>query len=119
MAHRVVTVSSTLTFCHRAGALTVLLDDVPLDWEQSLVYRNHSPTGIAWGYHGSGPAQCALTVLLAISSPGVALRHYQNFKREFIAAFPQEGNTLGVDQVSDWLDVQEGLRNLEELSDLC
>ena len=29
----------------------------PLDWRSSLAVRNHSPTGPAWGYGGSGPAQ--------------------------------------------------------------
>jgi hypothetical protein len=34
----------------------------PMQERQDIV--NHSPTGIAWGYGGSGPAQCALAVLI-------------------------------------------------------
>jgi hypothetical protein len=30
----------------------------------SLRHRNHSPDGFEWGYHGSGPAQLALAILL-------------------------------------------------------
>lgn len=34
-----------------------------IDPAESLAVRNHSPTGFAWGYGGSGPAQLALAVL--------------------------------------------------------
>lgn len=34
----------------------------PLQERQDLI--NHSPTGIAWGYGGSGPAQCAFAILM-------------------------------------------------------
>ena len=33
-------------------------------WHTSLCLRNHSPTGPNWGYHGSGPAQLAIVILL-------------------------------------------------------
>jgi len=32
----------------------------PLEWRLDL--RNHSPTGLEWGYGGSGPAQPALAL---------------------------------------------------------
>jgi hypothetical protein len=48
--------------------------------------RNHSPTGFNWGYGGSGPAQLALALLMdATGDPELALRHYQDFKFEFVA----------------------------------
>ena len=54
--------------CYAAGPMTirgerrqrevlVTVDGTPLDWRALLVVRNHSPTGPAWGYSGSGPAQ--------------------------------------------------------------
>ena len=55
-----------------------------------LEVRNHSPTGFAWGYGGSGPAQLALALLLdATGSELLALRHYQEFKRQFVAGWGQ------------------------------
>jgi len=51
-----------------------------------LELRNHSPTGFAWGYGGSGPAQLALALLMdAIGNEELALTHYQDFKREHVS----------------------------------
>lgn len=56
----------------------------PLDLRLDL--RNHSPTGFAWGYSGSGPAQLALAILChALNSDDRALDLYQHFKDEMIA----------------------------------
>ena len=57
--------------------------------------RNHSPTGFAWGYAGSGPAQLALAILadyLGAKPGGTALADtlYQSFKFAVIVALPQE-----------------------------
>ena len=53
-----------------------------------LEVRQHSPTGFAWGYGGSGPAQLALALLLdATGSELLALRHYQKFKRQFLVGW--------------------------------
>lgn len=45
----------------------------------------HSPTGLAWGYGGSGPSDCALNVLLLFLPRDQAERHYQQFKWDVIA----------------------------------
>ena len=37
---------------------------LPLNVEESLKLRNHSPDGFSWGYNGSGPSQLALAILL-------------------------------------------------------
>jgi hypothetical protein len=53
-----------------------------------LELKNHSPTGFAWGYGGSGPAQLALAILTdALGNSELALRHYQEFKREIVAGW--------------------------------
>src|SRR5580658_956339 len=53
-----------------------------------LELRNHSPTGFAWGYSGSGPAQLALAILMdAAGEPALALRHYQEFKFRFVSGW--------------------------------
>lgn len=53
-----------------------------------LELRNHSPTGFAWGYGGSGPAQLALAILTdATGEQALAVRHYQEFKFQFVAGW--------------------------------
>jgi len=64
----------------------------PMQERQEIV--NHSPTGIAWGYGGSGPAQCAFAILMDYLGDESRVRAlYQDFKFKVVAAFP--GN-------SDW-----------------
>ena len=63
----------------------------PLDPAPSQRLFNHSPTGFAWGYAGSGPAQLALAMLLDFTGdPEVALCWYQEFKEQFIVGLPRE-----------------------------
>lgn len=51
-----------------------------------LEVRNHSPSGFAWGYGGSGPAQLALALLMdALGDQDMALTYYQEFKRDHVA----------------------------------
>lgn len=66
----------------------VAYDNELLTPEESLKLRNHSPTGFAWGYMGSGPAQLALAILYRhTGNAEVSLKHYQDFKREVIAGW--------------------------------
>lgn len=59
-----------------------------------LDLMNHSPTGLSWGYNGSGPAQLALALIAdATGDDALALRTYQRFKAEIIAY---------LDQASGW-----------------
>lgn len=54
--------------------------------------RDHSPTGFAWGYSGSGPAQLALAMCADLLGDGPrALAVYQEFKRHTVALFRMEG----------------------------
>jgi len=60
----------------------------PLQERQDII--NHSPTGISWGYGGSGPAQCALAILLDyLEDEEQARALYQHFKFRVIAGLPQ------------------------------
>lgn len=63
--------------------------------------RNHSPAGLAWGYGGSGPAQCALALLAdALADDARALRLYQAFKWRVVARLDQDsGWTLTTEEV--------------------
>ena len=56
-----------------------------------LEVREHSPTGFGWGYGGSGTAQLALALLIdATGNKELALRHYQEFKRQWVANWKDE-----------------------------
>lgn len=51
---------------------------------------DHSPTGIEWGYMGSGPAQLALGILAdALGSDRLAVRLHQRFKFEWVSPWSQ------------------------------
>jgi len=96
-------------FVHREDNVSSV--DYELDPRNDIY--DHSPTGIAWGYGGSGPAQLALGILADYFSPDgkrvrytrrnewdmdgrddpnqKALKHYQEFKWAIVALFPMDG----------------------------
>ena len=63
----------------------------------------HSPSGPEWGYGGSGPADCARSVLLALADEAVAEAHYQAFKAEVVARLPEGGAVISRTDVAAWL----------------
>jgi len=65
-------------------AETSRLLPLPLD------LRNHSPSGFAWGYGGSRPAQIALAIRADAVGDDLDERHYQDFKRAIIASLDHE-----------------------------
>jgi hypothetical protein len=83
----------------------------------------HSPDGFEWGYHGSGPADLALSMLADAlgekqtqaqakhfdpSSCPRAVRAHQEFKAEFIAVVPRnEGWEIEAEQVLAWVEARE------------
>ena len=73
-------------------------------WHTSLCLRNHSPTGPEWGYHGSGPGQLAIAMLLAVTDTEEAERYYPLFRSGVLALIRGDRWTLPVDQVESWLD---------------
>ena len=71
---------------------------------------NHSPTGFAWGYGGSGPSQLALAILTHEFGEEWAQDRgrYQNFKFDVIAALPvDEPFTLTSADIQAWRDSLE------------
>lgn len=70
-----------------------------------LDLSNHSPTGYAWGYEGSGPAQLALAILCCeLGDDAQAVRLHQRFKRDVIAPLdPKAGWKITSDDVSGWI----------------
>ena len=65
-----------------------------------------SKHGPEWGYGGSGPADCARSVLLALVGEATADAHYQAFKAEVVARLPEHGAILQRTAVLAWLDTQ-------------
>ena len=63
----------------------------------------HSPSGPEWGYAGSGPADCARSVLLALTDEPTAEAHYQEFKHDVIAILPEFGAVIQRTVVLAWL----------------
>ena len=64
----------------------------------------HSPTGIEWGYGGSGPADLARSVLLALADEPTADALYQPFKHEVIGRVPPAGGVLRAADVRKWVE---------------
>lgn len=61
------------------------------DLDPRLDLANRSPSGLEWGYGGSGPAQLALALLAdATGDDGAALALHQDFKWRFVARFDRD-----------------------------
>lgn len=75
-----------------------------VEWADSR-YRlrwltHHSPTGIEWGYGGSGPSDLARSIvgdLLGTVNPDPAV--YQRVKWDLIAGMPPEGGVITEEQL--------------------
>lgn len=63
----------------------------------------HSPSGLEWGYGGSGPADLARSILLAFTDEDAAGRLYQHFKTEVVARVPEAGGVIPAASVRRWL----------------
>lgn len=79
------------------------------DLDPRLDLRNHSPTGFAWGYGGSGPAQLALAILADVllkkeAGDTLAIRYHHDFKFDVIACLPNGEWTISAEFVRGWLN---------------
>jgi hypothetical protein len=63
----------------------------------------HSPTGIEWGYSGSGPADLARSVLVALTDEATADQLYQAFKDQVVARVPFAGTVIKAADVRRWV----------------
>lgn len=63
----------------------------------------HSPTGIEWSYNGSGPADLARSVLLALTDEPTAERLYQAFGADIISRVPHAGGVIRAADVRAWV----------------
>lgn len=90
------------------------------------VIRHHSPTGIEWGYMGSGPADLALSILatfLPVESKDdsqvvwsgqrvsdEAWYFHQAFKTQFIAVLPPHGGVITGVTIRTWIELYRDLK---------
>jgi hypothetical protein len=82
-------------------------DGASLPWR--LDVANRSPTGLAWGYPGSGPAQCALALLCYEIGADRALPLYQQFSVEVISRLSQhQGWSMTSADIRAWVEKQKG-----------
>ena len=63
----------------------------------------HSPTGMEWGYGGSGPSDLARSILADFAGIKVADMFYQEFKWDFIAKQPEKGFQISGQEILNWL----------------
>ena len=94
----------TIRAVRAAAEPEVTVGGEPLDWRASLAVRNHSPSGVEWGYGGSGPSQLALAILLALTDRETAERRYQQFKVDVIARISEPEWALPLRDVRRWLE---------------
>lgn len=66
----------------------------------------HSPSGIEWGYGGSGPADLAYSILAHIYGPAVAEALYQRFKWDVVARIPRDAReyVLPAERIAAWVE---------------
>ena len=104
-----VTEESVIRGVRNGTRKTVTIDGHPLDWTRSLRVASPSPSGIEWGYPGSGPAQLALAILLELVDDETAEWHHQAFKWGFIARLDHDEWTIAVKDVVEWLRNRRGV----------
>lgn len=71
---------------------------------------NHSPTGFAWGYMGSGPTQLAKALLAHVGASKTEIQAFNfAFKQEVISGLPADDEwVLEKDSIMEWLEGKRG-----------
>ena len=83
-------------------------------WRHTLAWWNHSPTGLEWGYGGSGPAQLALTLLGAVRDKPFAMTYYQRFKQDVVASLKYDRWDLTRNDIELWCSTKRPAENDSE-----
>ena len=87
-------------------------NDVILRREEGKKYMNipqtiikHSPTGMEWGYAGSGPADLALNILFFFTkNQKFAEEYHQDFKFKFVAGLNRDEAVIKGDDILDYIN---------------
>lgn len=64
----------------------------------------HSPTGLEFGYGGSGPADTALNILLMFTDRETAHNHYQEFKWLYVATGQRDKLVIPKESIMKFLE---------------
>jgi Family of unknown function (DUF6166) len=92
------------------GEVWIYEDDKPIGkLDARLDVLNKSPTGFAWGYGGSGPAQLAFALLAAVVGVERASepQMFQNFKWDVIGRLDQaQGWKITEGEIREWIEQQ-------------
>lgn len=95
IGHRSATGCSVVAL--HSGPKPGMTHEEPLDPRLDLISK--SPTGLDWGYSGSGPAQLALAILAHCVGDQLALKHFQAFKLRYVSRFEHDHWTMTADEV--------------------
>lgn len=68
--------------------------------------KRHSPTGMNWGYYGSGPADLALSLLTAVVGKKLADKWYMVFKFEQVGMWKSDWSYTASD-IRNWVEFKE------------
>lgn len=84
----------------------VTKDGKPFSHVTSLAIENHSPTGFAWGYGGSGPSQLALAILYDHTNDAEFAKKWRwAFKDDYTSKWPSNRDwQLSGDEIDNWIN---------------
>ena len=75
----------------REGPANRCANWAPRPLNPRLDLMNHSPSGLSWGFMGSGPHQLGLAILAdALGDDDAARVNYHGFTRCFISGLPED-----------------------------
>jgi hypothetical protein len=76
--------------------------------DMKINLKNHSPSGLSWGYNGSGCLQAALAILCDFSNDEkFALENYIDFKNEVMCNLPQKDCILKYSDIQQWVNFRK------------
>jgi len=84
----------------------VWLGNNEISLKDSLKVRKHSPTGFAWGYAGSGPAQLSLAILMQFLPSEQAVLIYQEFKQTFTTRWRGDFEEP-IENIAKWIETKK------------
>lgn len=81
-------------------------DNIPIDTKLTL--KNHSSSGLSWGYKGSGCSQAALAILCDFTKDEkFSLSNYIEFKNDIISSMPEKDCLLKFSDIQKWVDIKK------------
>lgn len=65
----------------------------------------HSDNGFEWGYHGTGPSNFAVNILMHFSGHDAQFsqRHRREFANEFVCTLPRPGGRIKKEAILDFI----------------